>query len=244
MSKSWERWNVMLKMVFRQRRVRTRHGARERSTILLKGYVICFTLSLRLCLEPHARKKGPCAAVHCLHVLGHSIGSGYELFGWRSHKEGRTTRSEHARSIKIPSNEVNASDRVCDVKVIAWFPFVRHDRNLWFLSFPGSLRATFLLQSASVSASYIQMRVLQAADHPLLSRLRVAVSFCSFSWWAVGSADCCSVSSGCTVSFSVVPPEVLIQILTVPETETHVKITSRHKCESWNVLTPVSHFGL
>ena len=34
----------------------TRHGARERSTILFKGHVICFTLSLRLSLEPHARK--------------------------------------------------------------------------------------------------------------------------------------------------------------------------------------------
>ena len=57
MSKNCERWNVMLKMVFRQRRVRTRHGARERSTILFKGHVICSTLSLRLSLEPHTRKK-------------------------------------------------------------------------------------------------------------------------------------------------------------------------------------------
>ena len=89
--------------------------------------------------------------------------------------------------------------------------------------FPGSLRATFLFQSASGPQRHtFKCACCRRQTTPVRSGLHVAVSFCSVSWWAVGSADCCPVSSGCTVSFSVVPKEVLIHILTVLETETYV----------------------
>ena len=58
----WEKCNEMWKIVFRQRRVRMRHGAREWRTNN------SFTVSLLLiCPEPHARKCCVCGAVCCLH---------------------------------------------------------------------------------------------------------------------------------------------------------------------------------